>query len=168
MRFGTHAQGNLGFRKFLFEIGLPTMYARTAYRVRTELPGDESRIDVEVACPREFLLHIECKIWSGEGEDQTSREWTDMQRRSRELGIPKGKREHCVHGLLLTLDGTGPKDNRFQPITWRQVARVFDSFGRDAEPQDVKVFSYHMATTLRGILPETTITEEYEDGEQPA
>jgi hypothetical protein len=77
-KLGTHAQGNLGFRLFLSEFGLPIDYADCKYWVRREVVGDESIVDVEVACRGRFLIHIENKIWSCEGTDQTDREWSEV------------------------------------------------------------------------------------------
>jgi hypothetical protein len=64
-RLGTHAQGNLGFRLFLSEFKdfhLPLAYADCKYWVRREVAGDESIVDIEVACRGRFLIHIENKI----------------------------------------------------------------------------------------------------------
>jgi hypothetical protein len=72
-RFGTHAQGNLGFRLFLNDLGMPMEYSDCKYWVRREVAGDESIVDLEVASRERFLIHIENKIWSCEGTDQTDR-----------------------------------------------------------------------------------------------
>ncbi len=103
-KLGTHAQGNLGFRLFLSELGLPIDYADCVYWVRREVSGHESIVDVEVACRGRFLIHIENKIWSGEGSEQTNREWADLRRRAAELkvGAP------YVHALYLTPHGARP------------------------------------------------------------
>lgn len=84
---GSHAQGNLGFRLFLEEIGKDlrqerdgqvAAYAReTDYRVSAEVRGFEARVDIEIAARGKFLIHIENKLFSAEGENQTNREWRD-------------------------------------------------------------------------------------------
>ena len=79
-------EGSLGFRFFLEEFGLPVKYADGKYRVRREVSGDESRIDVEVAERRKFVIHIENKIWSAEGDDETNREWRDL---AGACGVPR-------------------------------------------------------------------------------
>jgi hypothetical protein len=107
-RLGTHAQGSLGFRLFLEEFKLPLAYADHAYRVRREVPGEDSIVDIEIACRGKFLIHIENKIWSPEGADQTDREWRDLFRRSTSLGLdPEDKSR--VHALFLSfiLNSTG-------------------------------------------------------------
>jgi hypothetical protein len=86
-RLGTHAQGKCGFRLFLKQFELPPRYADANYWVRREVRGAESTVDVEVACRREFLIHIEIKIWSEEGADQTDREWADVLRRIDQLEL---------------------------------------------------------------------------------
>lgn len=63
-RFGTHAQGSLGFRLFLEECGLPVGYATANYDVRREVAGDQSRIDVRVEARGRFIVDIENKITS--------------------------------------------------------------------------------------------------------
>lgn len=103
-REATHAQGNLGFRLFLKHVDLNREYSETNYQVLRERSGAESRIDVEVAARGEFIIHIENKIYSCEGDNQTKREWEDLQTRADGLSVPRGNR----HGLYLTLDRRTP------------------------------------------------------------
>src|SRR5262249_43447143 len=122
-KLGTHAQGNLGFRLFLrefIELGLPIDYADCKYWVRREVVGDESIVDIEVACRGRFIIHIENKIWSGEGTDQTDREWSDLQRRAADVKVGASG----VHALFLTPHGMKPANSKFRPISWRRVAQV--------------------------------------------
>ena len=58
LKLGTHAQGNLGFRLFLSEFDLPIDYAGCKYWVRREVAGDESIVDVEIACRGRFLSSV--------------------------------------------------------------------------------------------------------------
>ena len=151
-RLGTHAQGKLGFRLFLEEFGLPLRYADCNYRVCREVAGDESVVDIEVACRNQFLIHIENKIWSGEGSDQTDREWSDLQRRATGLGLNLDLSDTPVHALFLTPDGTKPSNANFRPISWGRVARVFEKFADQAKPQDVRLFARHYARILRRFI----------------
>ncbi len=144
-KHGTHAQGAIGLKLFLQEFDLPTEYARAAYYVRREVAGKEARVDLEIACRGHFLIHIENKIWSDEGPRQTDREWEDIQRRASALNVISTSR---VHALFLTLKGDKPKNRNFIPISWRQVARVFDEFSTFAKPAEVKMFASHYARTL--------------------
>lgn len=156
---GTHFQGSLGLRLFLEEVGISAKIAneRHNYWVRTESSGNESIIDVEVACRGRFLIHIENKIWAGEGDDQTGREWRDIQKRAKELSIPGNH----VHGVFLTPDGRIPGDKNFTPISWSRVARVFERFGAMAKPPVLRVFCGHYATALRmSILQSERDNEE--------
>lgn len=127
-RLGTHAQGRIGFWLFLKEFGLPLAYADTNYCVRREVRGDESTVDVEVACRKEFLIHIENKIWSEEGTDQTNREWSDVRRRINQLVLRGDMARTAVHALYLTLHGSRPANSNFAPISWQSIAGVFDKF----------------------------------------
>src|SRR5262245_31729378 len=110
-RAGTHAQGNLGFRLFLAETGLNKYsYAKSDYLVSREVKGDLSRVDVEVAATGHFVIHLENKIYSEEGtdqenkQDQTKREWIDLQRRAKYLAV---KPAH-IHAFFVTLSGKKP------------------------------------------------------------
>ena len=150
-RLGTHAQGKLGFRLFLDEfcyLGLPADYANCNYWVRREVGGDDSIVDIEVACRGRFVIHIENKIWSSEGTDQTSREWADLQRRAVDLNVAASE----IHALFLTPQGTEPTNRGFHPIRWGRVARVLEAFAEQAKPPEVKLFAGHYARALRRFI----------------
>ena len=161
-KLGTHAQGNLGFRLFLHEFGLPIDYADCKYWVRREVAGDESIVDVEVACRGRFLIHIENKIWSCEGLDQTDREWSDMQRRAAGLNVSAPN----VHALFLTPRGTKPSDPHFRAISWKRIVRVLEKFADQAKPPDVKLFTAHYARALKRFIVVQN-TREDDDAERP-
>jgi len=164
-REDTHAQGNLGFRLFLKEFGLPDEYASTQYFVRREKSGAESRIDVEVEARGKFIIHIENKIHSVEGniasrEDnqQTKNELKDLQHRALELGNIKPEN---IHAFYLTLDGHAPASSGFDPILWRQIADVLDEFSARSKAKHVRLFATHYAAALRRMTFEET--QIYED-----
>ncbi|MEI8373375.1 MAG: PD-(D/E)XK nuclease family protein [Planctomycetota bacterium] len=156
---GTHAQGNLGFRLFLQEFKLPVEYAEGAYLVQRERSGDEARIDVEVAEPRKFVIHIENKIWSGESVDQTDREWRDLEKRAESLDCPI---DRC-HAFYLTPDGRKPLNKDFYAISWRRMADVFKRFEREAKAAEVKLFARHYAKVLKRHIIQKTLKEENND-----
>ncbi len=155
---GTHAQGNLGFQFFLKEIGLNENYAKTNYWVMREVCGEESRVDVEIAARGEFIIHIENKIYSEEGNDQTAREWRDLQRRAHELGVGQGK----MHGIFLTLRGEKPINQNFSALSWKQVANVLDNFAKHAKAPHVSLFATHYVRALRQMMVEHLETNENE------
>jgi hypothetical protein len=158
---GTHAQGNRGFKLFLAMMHLPMEYADMPYWVRTEERGEDSIIDIEVASRGNFIIHIENKVWSSEGDSQTTREWEDIKRRAKYLNVPNDKR----HALFLTPEGDRPTNPHFHPITWAQVAGVFDRFSDEAKPPDVKMFCRHYARAVRRSILEIEDHEEVSDGE---
>jgi hypothetical protein len=160
-RLGTHAQGNLGFRLFLSRFGLPIDYADCRYWVRREVAGDESIVDIEVACRGRFLIHIENKIWSGEGTDQTDREWSDLQRRAAGLNVGASD----IHALFLTPRGSRAANPNFRVISWGQVVRVLEAFRDQAKPPDVKLFTAHYARALKRFIVLHDISEE-DNGER--
>ncbi len=154
---GTHAQGNLGFALFLEELGKElqeqdkrrvTAYANESnYWVNCEVSGDEARVDIEIAAHGKFLIHIENKIWSAEGGDQTNREWRDMLARATELDVP----DSACHAIFLTLEGTEAENQYFRPVRWMQVAKVLDKFAERTEPRNVQLFARHYAHALRKL-----------------
>jgi PD-(D/E)XK nuclease superfamily protein len=153
---GTHAQGNLGFRLFLDEFGLPSHYAHSKYWVRREVPGDESVVDVEIGSRGGFLIHIENKIWSGEGTVQTDREWSDLQRRADNLTVPA----HAVHAFFLTPHGAKPANQNFCAIPWGRIVRVLEKFANQAKPAEVRLFASHYARALRRFIVFQDISED--------
>ena len=165
LNYGTHAQDNLGFRLFLtvFEevLKLPLKLAEARYRVRREVPGNTSRIDIEVFAQGQFLIHIENKIWSKEGWHQTQREGEGMKSRATALEVPAG---HVV-GLFLTPDGQRPENPDFRPISWRQVAEVVERFAMEARPPDVQLFARHYARTLRRFIIQESQVEDADRGQ---
>jgi hypothetical protein len=145
----THAQEKLGFQLFLKELNLPEDFAKKDYTVIREMSGDDSRLDIVVQAEGEFIIGIENKIDSVEGEDQTKREWKDLEKRK--LNTPTE-----IFAFFLTPDGTKPICPHFQPLTWQVVANIFQRFSDDAEANLVGVFAKHYATILRhDIVPET-------------
>jgi hypothetical protein len=154
---GTHAQGNLGFRLFLEELGLPVEWAQKPYSVYREVSGDRSRIDIRIQAPRSFIIDIENKIWSEEGDDQTNREWEDLQDKAKELAIAN------VHAFFLTPDGRKAENPKFRPVKWMQIARILEKFAVEAKPPEVKLFARHYAAALQRFVVVERPTEENED-----
>jgi hypothetical protein len=156
---GNHAQGNLGFRLFLEEFQPeldPTAklqierYAHGKYRVRREVSSDESRVDIEVVESGKFIIHIENKILSLEGDVQTKREWRDLNKRA----------EPNHHAIFLTLDGRKADEEKFRPVGWSRIARVLDNFAEKAQPPVVKLFARHYAEALRKLVGSQVIASE--------
>jgi hypothetical protein len=155
-KLGTHAQGNLGFRLFLEEFNLPFDYAACKYWVRREVTGEESIVDIEVACRDRFIIYIENKIWSCEGTDQTDREWSDLRRRGADLSVSAPYR----HALYLTPHGAKPINCNFNTISWGGIAHVLEKFAEEAKPPDVKLFARHYAQVLRRSIVVENMTED--------
>jgi hypothetical protein len=158
-RFGTHAQGSLGFRIFLETLGLETQYASDRYFVHIEKSGKLSRIDLEIGQRGKFLIWIENKIWAQEGCDQTNRELRDLRARAEELGIDPNSPN--VIGLFLTPDGRPPACPFFGAITWHSIAEVLLKFAGLVEPIYVRQFAEHYADIIRTrIIPDYAIGED--------
>jgi hypothetical protein len=172
--YGTHAQRELGFRLFLQNLEKRLdpgsrhnviAYAHDpSYWVRCEVPGRKSKIDVEIAAFGRFIIHIENKIQSPEGENETNREWEDLLERAKELEVPPEN----IHGIFLTLDGRRPKklaNNGFRPVGWARVARVIEEFAEQAEPDIVKLFARHYAAAVRKLAASKPQLKEIDDAE---
>lgn len=151
-RLGTHAQDSLGFRLFLSALNISTSLADELYFVRREISRDESRIDIEIAARRRFLMHIEVKIGAQEGHKQTTREWQDLCKRASELDIHEGGLTGGIIALFVTPSGRTATDLHFKAVSWRQIAQVLEDFGDQAKAQDVKLFARHYAHTLRDFI----------------
>jgi hypothetical protein len=166
---GTHAQGNLGFRLFLEELAKElreghvaqvAAYADEAnYWVHPEVSGNEARVDIEIAARDKFLIHLENKIYAAEGEDQTDREWRDLQAKRKELRVP----EEACHAIFLTLDGSEAKNKNFRSVGWNRIAKVLDQFATLAEPPEVKLFARHYAKAIRKLSVVECEEQEVED-----
>jgi hypothetical protein len=152
---GTHAQGSLGFRLFLEELAndlrldtAPTCYAdEPNYWVASEVSGDRARIDIEIGARNRFLIHIENKIYSAEGDRQTDREWLDFQGKADSLSIPQEAR----HAIFLTINGSKPMNVNFHPVAWYRIARVLDIFAQSCEAPEVELFTRHYAKAVRRL-----------------
>lgn len=165
---GTHAQGNLGFRLFLEKVGLPCDFADCEYCVTRESARDESRIDVEIAQRGKFVIYIENKIWANEGDDQTEREWRDLEHRADELGCSDKR-----FAFFLTPRGTKPKCDKFRAISWRKMAEVFEEFAKDIKTRTtaegaltVSLFATHYAGVLRKHIVQKPIERVEFDADQ--
>jgi hypothetical protein len=153
---GSHAQGSLGFQIFLKRLGLEQSWADYPYSVSRECVGLESRVDLLIASPKIFAIYIENKIWSEEGEDQSGREWRDLQRIGDRLGVPVDSRV----AFYLTPNGTAPADIHFRIITWSSVSAILSQFAESAQPPAVRIFASHLATAIQLTLGSLGICSE--------
>ena len=88
----------------------------TAYVVRTEFAGLESRIDIVIHRRHSFLIYIENKIFAEEGVAQIDRELRDMRRLGARLNIAQDRQ----FAIFLTPDGRSPTSGDATP--WRTVS----------------------------------------------
>jgi hypothetical protein len=161
-KLGSHAQGNLGFCLFLKSLRLPLKYASANYSVSREVAGNSSRVDIRVEATGRFIIDIENKIWSDEGDDQTNREWVDLLTRAKQLCVPAS----AVHAFFLTPEGRLPRNRNFDVVTWHQVAEVLDEFSEQAKPTEVKLFAKHYAAVLRRFVLAEVSERDTNNGEQ--
>jgi PD-(D/E)XK nuclease superfamily len=88
-------------------------------RVKKEDVQAESRADIVVTMPSHTLV-IELKVQSGEGDEQTRRLADDYQNWPDPLLV------------FLTLDGSQPRDPRFQIMSFSELAGCLDAALKDA------------------------------------
>ncbi len=110
-------------------LGLPEELLEDC-RVRTEFPGHEAVIDLMIYRRGELLIYIENKLEAAEGPDQLNREFRDMCRQGRVLGVPESRQ----FAVFLTPDGRRPTSG--DPAVWRTL-----SYPR-------------LANSLRSVLPQ--------------
>ena len=161
---GTHYQGHCGLQAFL-EVLLPKLepsyVPNDGYAVEREVSYEKARLDIQVLAAGHFLIGIETKIEANERENQTTDEWDGMVKRAEREKIPLSN----LHGFFLTPKGIEPKCDKFKPVTWMSIAKVFDIFAVKAEPDDVKLFARHCAKIFRILNPRLTeIHEEPKHG----
>jgi len=120
-----HQQNDLFFNAFLklcnIDIDLGHLIG---YKVRTEFPEVESIIDILIYRKSSFLIYIENKVYSEEGQDQCAREARDMHRLGARLNVPENRR----YAVFLTPDGREPctGDNElWRSISYRQLGTIF-------------------------------------------
>ena len=154
--YGSHAQQECGFRLFLQEFGLPPKYLCRSYRVRREVVGSHSRLDIVIEADGRFVIGIENKVDSEEGENQTLAEWDDLKKRGRALNVP----DTAIHALFLTPSGHPPQSRHFKAVSWQSIANVFEKFSHEAKPEMVKLFARHYAETLRRFVISNNEREE--------
>jgi len=134
-RWGTHSQGTLFFEGFLKTCSLPEWFVKRDYSVSRELSGEESRVDIEIL-GKEFLIQIENKVGSVEGEDQTAREFRDIVKRAKTLKIPPQN----TYQVFLTPSGDEPS----YKVEEKYLGEGFHSW---------KAVSYYdLATALEHVL----------------
>ena len=112
-----HNQGFLFFNAFMqmcnIDVHIDQPYS---YTVKREFSEIESIIDILIYRRSDFLVYVENKIYSAEGNAQCSREVRDMRRLGTRLLIPP-ERQYAV---FLTPDGREPVTG--DPECWRTLS----------------------------------------------
>jgi hypothetical protein len=116
---GSHCQGPAFLCALAEQLGMPPVDLALA-SVYAEVAHQESRIDVEAALRGAFLLHIEAKVYSGEGREQAAREVRDLRAKALLLGVPSGS----AAGVFLTRTGESASSSELRPLSWAEVAEV--------------------------------------------
>ena len=120
---GEHQQGNLFMRAFARGCALDIAEDKMErYRVRTEISGRESVVDIMAYRFGEFVIFVENKIHAEEGPGQLAREFRDMRRISNKLRVSEDRQ----YAVFLTPDGR-------QPVSARGTQWVTLSHSRLAE-----------------------------------
>ncbi len=130
---GDHNQGALFMSALASLIGLETTFeSLRRCHVRTEVTGPEAIIDVVVWRAGDFVIFLENKVWSPEGEEQVDREFRDMGHAAWAMGVPVDRQ----FAVFLTPSGRRPISG--EPSQW-----VCVSYGE-------------VADSFRGVVPDIT------------
>jgi len=123
----SHYHGNLFLATFVDACNLPLKPdVLSDYRVLTEYGVQEAIIDIMVYKRGEFLIYIENKILSAEGDDQTPREFRDMRRVGKSLRVP----EESQFAVFLTPQGYPPSDrDRWHALSLKTLASAYVGLG---------------------------------------
>jgi len=92
--------------------------------VRTEFSGIESIIDILICKPGRFVIYVENKTVSPEGNKQIDREYRDMNRLADSIQIPHDQR----FPIFLTPDGRPPLSGNARPwriLSYNELAQEF-------------------------------------------
>lgn len=123
-----HGQGNLFLQCFFRACGIDIpINVIDKYIVRTEFPGWESIIDILIYQKGSFILYIENKIFSNEGEGQIDREYRDMHRLADALMIPREMR----FPIFLTPSRKTPISGDGEKWTCLSYRRIQEEFAKE-------------------------------------
>ncbi len=135
----THHEGPLFLSAFAELIGLDiALEELRRCQVRTEVTHDESRIDLMLYCVGGFLIFVENKIWSSEGDSQIDREFRDMRRVGRAISVPPDRQ----FAVFLTPFGRPPVSgdhSNWISISYEDIANCFGRILGDIDDTKVRV-----------------------------
>jgi hypothetical protein len=130
----SHSQGDLFFRAFLNHFHYNVSYDERDYTVVREFSGIESIVDILIY-GKQFIFYIENKTLSQEGEDQTNREYRDMLRLAKSLGIVENS-----HAIFLSPFGQTPQNENFKTISYQQLSVAFNKILPEIGSEYVRYF----------------------------
>lgn len=162
----THAQGNLFFKIFLKEVGLPQEYSEIEYKVKREVAQEESRIDIEIISKKGgengFIIHIENKVGDPPKKEQIEREYRDLLKKANTMGIS----ENRTYGFLLSIKKPEEKIP-FKWIGWDKIAKCLKIFKEEAQAQNVKfIIKQYLECVEKNIIKERIKREKEEENEE--
>lgn len=143
--YGTHNQGDLFFRHFISYFGFNVEYDRWNYKVRREYSGSESIIDILVY-GKDFIFYIENKTLSPEGYDQTNREFRDLMRLAKALGIKKN-----IFPIFLNPSGAKPENENWIPISYHSLSQALEKSLDAIQSDYVRLFIRSWLSILKSI-----------------
>ena len=132
--YESHSQGNLFLKIFcdFNNIGIKESNLHK-YKVELEYRGEKARTDIIIYKKSEYLIIIENKVNSFEGDKQTEREYSD--------GLDKASIEHIdtnnIYPYLLSIAKATPHPP-FKNILWSQMVECIRVYIGRAESKNVK------------------------------
>jgi len=123
---GDHQQGNLFMRAFARACALDIPEDNIErYRMRREISGRESVVDIMAYRFGEFVIFVENKIHAEEGPGQLVREFRDMRRICKQLRVSEDRQ----YAVFLTPDGRQPVSGggtQWVTLSHSRLAEVFE------------------------------------------
>ena len=132
--FASHSQQDLFFKAFVNHFDYDIFYDSLEYKVIREFSGLESIVDILVY-GKSFVLFIENKTLSLEGEDQTNREYRDLKRLAESFGIADN-----YHAVFLSPYGQTPQNKNFKSISYQQISSALKNIRDEIGSEYVRFF----------------------------
>jgi PD-(D/E)XK nuclease superfamily len=114
-----HGRGRELLNRLLHEVGA-TSRATADYSISREYAGPSAQVDIVASHPDEtaFVLYLENKVWSAEGDRQTEREEADLQR------LLKGRPDAEPVRIFLTIGGHEAGSGGWHPLSYWRLGQI--------------------------------------------
>lgn len=123
------------------------------YKVRTEVAGHQSRIDILAYYPGSFIVGVDNKILAWESYRQAEREYEDLEALSFHLHVTP----HNLYAVFLSLDGRAPETaagTPWKPLSYTAFFSVLQPMLSKLPNPKTRVFIEDWIQALRTLIEE--------------